>query len=850
MYMPGNRRKRSMTDRDETVEFGAKVSTGATRALARESETAFRRLADLSPDAIIVTLDGRICYANAATVRLLGATDVDELTALSPFDIVHPDDHALVRERISRLRRHKSIKPLEQVKWQRRDGSIVEVEVFSSLTEWEGKQAIQVLARDIEQRKRAEKALRDSEARYRNLFESIDVGFCTVELKFDEQQHPVDYRFVEVNPAFERHTGLTNAAGKWMRELRPGHEQHWFDIYGKVALTGESIRFENIAATLNGRTYDVFAFRIGEPGSYLVAILFNDITEGKRIKEELRATNERLQLAIQGSGDGVWNWDIQADRMVVNARVKEFLGYGENEPLGEETEWRKRIHPDDLANVDATLRDYVEGRSASYQCEHRLRRKNGEWIWLLSRGVVESRDAAGTPVRMTGMMTDISQRKLADELAWRHANFDVLTGLPNRRLFRDRLDWEARKAGRNGTQLGLLFIDLDRFKEVNDLLGHEAGDLLLCQAADRITHCVRKTDTVARLGGDEFTVILGELDSPNHIEQLAQKILDKLAAPFSLRKEAAYISGSVGIAIYPDDGGTSEELIRKADQAMYAAKQAGKNQFSYFTRSMDENAHSRLALFNELRGALGAGQLQVYYQPVVDLKRGKILKAEALLRWNHPRLGPVAPSRFLSLAEESGIINEIGNWVFHEAVSCAKRWSQRLGEPFQIGVNKSPVQFLSETADADWLPYLDRMGLPPGSITIELTEGILLHASPLVTDKLLQYRDAGIELAIDDFGTGYSSMAYLQKFAIDYLKIDPSFVCDLETDQGHRTIAESIIVMAHKLGLKVVAEGVETPGQRRLLTAAGCDFGQGFLFSHPMPAADFEKMLVGYPRLH
>lgn len=839
-----------MTDRDETVEFGAKVSTGATRALARESETAFRRLADLSPDAIIVTLDGRICYANAATVRLLGATDVDELTALSPFDIVHPDDHALVRERISRLRRHKSIKPLEQVKWQRRDGSIVEVEVFSSLTEWEGKQAIQVLARDIEQRKRAEKALRDSEARYRNLFESIDVGFCTVELKFDEQQHPVDYRFVEVNPAFERHTGLTNAAGKWMRELRPGHEQHWFDIYGKVALTGESIRFENIAATLNGRTYDVFAFRIGEPGSYLVAILFNDITEGKRIKEELRATNERLQLAIQGSGDGVWNWDIQADRMVVNARVKEFLGYGENEPLGEETEWRKRIHPDDLANVDATLRDYVEGRSASYQCEHRLRRKNGEWIWLLSRGVVESRDAAGTPVRMTGMMTDISQRKLADELAWRHANFDVLTGLPNRRLFRDRLDWEARKAGRNGTQLGLLFIDLDRFKEVNDLLGHEAGDLLLCQAADRITHCVRKTDTVARLGGDEFTVILGELDSPNHIEQLAQKILDKLAAPFSLRKEAAYISGSVGIAIYPDDGGTSEELIRKADQAMYAAKQAGKNQFSYFTRSMDENAHSRLALFNELRGALGAGQLQVYYQPVVDLKRGEILKAEALLRWNHPRLGPVAPSRFLSLAEESGIINEIGNWVFHEAVSCAKRWSQRLGEPFQIGVNKSPVQFLSETADADWLPYLDRMGLPPGSITIELTEGILLHASPLVTDKLLQYRDAGIELAIDDFGTGYSSMAYLQKFAIDYLKIDPSFVCDLETDQGHRTIAESIIVMAHKLGLKVVAEGVETPGQRRLLTAAGCDFGQGFLFSHPMPAADFEKMLVGYPRLH
>lgn len=703
---------------------------------------------------------------------------------------------------------------------------------------------------DIGQRKRTEKALRESEAHYRNLFESIDVGFCTVELKFDEQQYPLDYRFVEVNPAFERHAGLIDAAGKWMRDISPTHEQHWFDIYGKVALTGESVRFENVATTLGNRVYEVFAFRVGEPGAYLVAILFNDISERRRIQEALRVSNERLQLAIHGSGDGVWDWDVTTDRMIVSAPLMEMFGYGEHVHLEDATQWRRCIHFDDLPHMDTALDDCLEGRAPSYHCEYRMRCQNGEWKWVLSRGVVVARESNGVPLRMTGLLTDISQRKQADELVWRHANFDALTGLPNRRMFRDRLDWEVQKAGRHGRPLGLLFIDLDRFKQVNDLLGHDAGDLLLCQAADRIKRCVRKTDTVARLGGDEFTVILGELDSPDHAEQVVRKILGTLADPFSLNQEYAYISGSVGIAIYPADGSTCEELIRKADQAMYAAKHAGKAQFSYFTRSMDEAAHLRLTLSNELHGALGAGQLQVCYQPIVELKSGKVVKAEALLRWHHPRLGLIGPSRFIPLAEESGIINDIGNWVFCEAALCAKRWSRLLGKPFQIGVNKSSIQFLSDHEDADWLHYLDRLDLPPGSISVELTEGILLHASPVVTNKLIQYHNAGIQLAIDDFGTGCSSMACLKKFAIDYLKIDQSFVSDIETDQANRTITESMIVMAHKLGLQVIAEGIETPGQMALLTTAGCDMAQGFLFSQPLPAGEFEQMLVGTAWLH
>lgn len=837
------RRKKYMQDPDATNRGVAGIVSDTTESALRENDTGFRRLADLSPDAIFVYIDGRVRYANAAAARLLGAADVNDLLDFSPFDIVHPDGHALLRERLSYLRQHESVPALVEQKWRCRDGSIVDVEVSSGLTEWEGKPAIQVLARDIGQRKRSEKALRESEARYRKLFESIDVGFCTVELKFDEQQHPLDYRFVEVNPAFERHTGLVDAAGKWMREISPRHEQHWFDMYGKVALTGESVRFENVAAMLGDRVYEVFAFRVGEPGAYLVAILFNDISERKRIQEELRVSNERLQLAIHGSGDGVWDWNPKTDRIVVSARAMEILGYDASEHLEDATQWRQRIHPDDLSHVVAARNDCLEGRAQSFHSEYRVRCQNGEWKWLLSRGVVVARDSHGAPLRMTGLLTDISQRKQADELVWHHANFDALTGLPNRRMFRDRLDWEVQKADRHGHSLGLLFIDLDRFKQVNDLLGHDAGDLLLCQASDRIKRCVRKTDTVARLGGDEFTVILGELDSHDHVEQVAQKILGTLADPFSLNKESAYISGSIGITIYPDDGSTGEELIRKADQAMYAAKHAGKAQFSYFTRSMDEEAHLRLTLSSDLRGALGADHLQVYYQPIVELNGGKFVKAEALLRWQHPRLGLIEPSRFIPLAEETGMINEIGNWVFCEAASCAKRWSRLLGKPFQIGVNKSSIQFLTDQ-DADLLPFLDRLDLPPGSISVELTEGILLHASPAVMNRLSQYHNAGIQLAIDDFGTGYSSMAYLKKFAIDYLKIDQSFVSDIETDQTNRTIVESMIVMAHKLGMQVIAEGIETHGQMALLTAAGCDLAQGFLFSQPLPSGEFEQMLV------
>ena len=696
---------------------------------------------------------------------------------------------------------------------------------------------------DITERKQSEAALRASEERYRML----------TEMSPDASLVIVDRSIVYANPAAVAMLGASHvdqltgrspfvfiepefhAAARQSLEVAPQAgscpplmAQRWRRLDGgevPVQLSAGAITWEGKPAT---------------------QVLLRDVTEQQHIQDALRISNERLKLAIEGSGEGIWDWDIANDRYHFSENLKRMMAWDpENEsPEAIKEAMRKRIHPDDLPRIRAALMAYIEGRESAYSCEFRVQRADGVWRWVLSRGIIVARDDNAAPLLMTGTTSDISARKQADEQIWHHANFDALTGLPNRRLFRDRLDQEVRKAARSGKQVALLFIDLDRFKQVNDLLGHDAGDLLLAQCANRLKGCVRESDTVARLGGDEFTVILTAPESASRVEHICQKILQTLESPFPIGKEVAYMSGSIGVTLYPNDATTSEELIRKADQAMYAAKNAGKNQFSYFTYAMDEKAHLRLRLASELRSALPAGQLEVFYQPVLDLANGHLIKAEALLRWHHPRLGLVEPTSFIPLAEETGQINQIGTWVFKEAASRSLQWSQRLGTDFQIGVNKSPIQFLSHNDDADWLQHLNRLGLPGSSICIEITEGMLLHASTSVTRKLLEYRDAGIQVAIDDFGTGYSSMAYLKKFDIDYLKIDQSFVAEIETDEGSRTIAESIIVMAHRLGLKVIAEGIETGAQLALLKQAGCDYGQGYLFSVALPAHDFESLLM------
>jgi diguanylate cyclase (GGDEF)-like protein/PAS domain S-box-containing protein len=644
--------------------------------------------------------------------------------------------------------------------------------------------------------------------------------------------------------------------GRPVREAMPELEgQGFFELLDQVMATGKPfvghelrMQLQPVPGGPKNESYVDFVYQplFAVDGSVSgVFVQGIDITEKKRATEAIAINNERWRLAIEGARDGVWDWNMQTNEVSYSKRWKEILGYAEDEIADHFDEWEKRVHPDERQHVLAELRASVDGQP--YYSEHRLRCKDGSWKWVLARAEVVSRDEAGKPTRMTGTVSDISEKKQSEELIWHHASFDSLTGLPNRRLFRDRLEQELKKAHRSGAEVALLFIDLDRFKDVNDFLGHDAGDRLLKQAGERLHACVRDSDTVTRPGGDEFTVILTELHDHAHVECIVQNLIAALAKPFRLKERVAHISASIGITLYPEDADDPEALIRNADQAMYAAKAAGRNQFRYFTRSMQEDSHRRLHLRGELRKALSRGQLQVHYQPVVDLCSHRIAKAEALLRWHHPKLGMVPPSQFIPLAEESGLINAIGDWVFSQAVPWSQRWGKKTGHTFQISVNRSPVQFLAKPNGAEWIRSLKESGLPANSISIEITESVLLNASSLVAETLLQYRDAGIQVALDDFGTGYSSMAYLKKFDIDYLKIDQSFVKDLETNTGSRAIAESIIIMAHRLGLKVIAEGIETEEQEKILQVAGCDYGQGYLFSKAVPPDDFEQLLTGEP---
>ena len=573
---------------------------------------------------------------------------------------------------------------------------------------------------------------------------------------------------------------------------------------------------------------------------YGLFIQGQDVTDRKTAQEELRISNDRWKFAIEGVDDGVWDWDLGTNAVFVSSRYKDILKYSPTAAFDTFQSWSDAIHPRDRPEVLAALNEMLEDGTQS-QAEYRIRCSDGRYKWVLSRATVVVRDDHGRPLRVTGTLTDVSQKKSEQEVLRRQASTDQLTGLPNRHRFRDQLEAATHTCRQHGDLLGLLLIDLDHFKEINDLRGQDLGDRLLIQVAERLKSCLSPTGTVARLGGDEFAISLPAMPERSAVEHMAREIIIKLTAPFRLAGELTYISASIGVTIFPDQALDTETLLRNADQAMYAAKQAGRNQFELFTPTMREEAHGRMQLVQDLRAALAGNQLHLHYQPIVELSSGRIVKAESLLRWIHPVHGFVDPSRFIPIAEEYGLIHEIGNWVFAEASSWAQRWSNQLGKPFQLSVNCSPLQFLDRPAD--WLSFLTNSGIPPRHLALEITEGVLLGAAPQITALLSRYREAGMQLALDDFGTGYSSLRYLMQFDIDYLKIDKSFVHDISKNAGGQAIVESIIGMAHRLGMKVIAEGIEEPEQEDFLRSSGCDYGQGYLFSRPVPAQRFEHLL-------
>lgn len=562
-----------------------------------------------------------------------------------------------------------------------------------------------------------------------------------------------------------------------------------------------------------------------------------NIAERKQAESAMRLSS----LVYQNSNEAMMVVETDGTIININPSFTRITGFSEKEALGKT--------PAILNSGIQTAEFYKEfwktlHSEGQWQGELINKRKNGEiytqWISINS---IYKED--GSILHFVALLQDITEQKRNENLIWQQANFDQLTGLPNRRMFLDRLDQAIKTARRRCMKVGLLFLDLDNFKEVNDTLGHNAGDELLKIAAHRLTRSVRDIDTVARLGGDEFVIILGNLTNILDIERIAQLILETLKEPFNLSNEPAYVSASIGITIYPDDAIKTEVLLKNADQAMYESKRSGRDQYSYFTTSLEEEIQYRRQVGNDLRMALKNQQFWLAYQPIIHLASGHIYKAEALLRWNHPVNGYYSPAEFIPIAEETGIINKIGDWVFHQVLKQVKLWREDLHPNFQISINKSPVQFHHpNNSHKNWLECLKHSSLAEQSIAIEITENVLLDANESVGNMLLEYSEAGIDISLDDFGTGYSSLAYLQKYDVDYIKIDQSFISELALHPKKIVLCKSIILMAHELGMKVIGEGIETQEQYDILIAMGCDYGQGYLFSKPVSANEFEILVT------
>ena len=487
----------------------------------------------------------------------------------------------------------------------------------------------------------------------------------------------------------------------------------------------------------------------------------------------------------------------------------------------------------------------------------RVLSNRGHWrreLWTCSKpgSMVPQRFSAGAKrandgnvQRIICLANDMSRKKASERLVWRKANFDSLTGLPNRNLLRDRLLLEVNKAERAGKQVALFVLDLDRFKQVNDALGHEQGDQLLVEVARRLAACVRVVDTVARQGGDEFVIVMGALENTASVDRVAGSILDAIATPFQLGSERVDISTSIGVALYPRDGSEINVLLRHADQAMYAAKRKGRNRFHYYTQALQRAVMLRRRLIDDMNGALSGRQFSLYVQPIVGLACGTVEGVEALPRWHHPRLGMVSPGAFIEVAEQTGLITELGRWVFEEALRQAPRLRNSCGPDIRVSINTSLLQYHDRAFNAQqWRCYLQRCDILEGTLSVEIPEELLNAEHSEQSDiaaKLAILRDTGIQVALDNFGAGCTALASFTKFGIDILKIDRNIVSNLAEGSADFKLCEAIIAMAHKLGMQVIAQGVETERQHLLLQAAGCDLAQGYWYAKPAPLDAFER---------
>ncbi len=557
----------------------------------------------------------------------------------------------------------------------------------------------------------------------------------------------------------------------------------------------------------------------------------------KRADSALRASERRYRLLFERNLAGLYRTTVDGRILDCNSAFARILGYPSREDV-------LKVSALDLYS-DPGDRDSFLSRLAQQRVlvnfELCLRRRDGSPVWVLANESLT--DEPGGVSVMDGSLIDITDRKRAEQQSWHQANHDALTDLPNRVLFNDRLSLAILHAQRRKQPLVVMFLDLDHFKRVNDMLGHSAGDELLVKVADRLRRCVRQEDTVARVGGDEFLLLLNGITREADAAGMARKILAILADPFLVQKRELFVEASIGIGIYPGDGADAETLVTNVDTAMYRAKETGRNSFQFFTRKMQEQSQERAALESGLRRALPRGEFVLHYQPILRLRDRSIVGVEALVRWRHPEKGILSPREFIPLAEDVGLIARVGEWVLRRACEQMRSWQAQGAPPMRVSVNVSPRQFQQRDFTANVRRIVKETGLEPSTLDIEITETIAMHDVAHTGRVLAELADLGIQISMDDFGTGHSSLNYLKHFPIRRLKIDQSFVGGMASHDKDHAIVATVISIARNLGLAVTAEGVETEEQAALLAALACEDVQGYLFARPAPAEDVEKSL-------
>ena len=567
--------------------------------------------------------------------------------------------------------------------------------------------------------------------------------------------------------------------------------------------------------------------------------LLKDIEKQKKDAAEIR----KLSLAIDQSPSSVLicnqNWRI----IYSNQKFSQLTGHSLTTILNKHPKELTLLSNDSSQNEQlwSNIETQVE-RAGMWQGEMHSTRHGGEKFWE-QVVITPIRDEEDKPRQFLILGEDISVRKRYEQQLLRQANYDLLTGLPNRMLALDRLKLALAQSRRDQSKVGLMFLDLDNFKHINDTLGHDAGDTLLIEASRRIASCLRGSSTVARLGGDEFLIILPGLEDPLDSEAVAERILDAFSTPYLLNNQEIFVTTSIGLAIYPTDSENSSTLLQQADSAMYKAKNKGKSAFHRFTPDLNQQSRERLKLETHLRKALELNELQLFYQPIVETITGKVIGAEALIRWYNPMLGMVAPDKFIPLAEETGLITSIGEWVLHTACQAVKRWHEESNDELIIAVNVSPRQFREAKFVDSVREALEENDLSSEHLELEITERLLLDDSIETNDILNKLDKMGVKLSVDDFGTGYSALSYLKSYPFDSLKIDRSFVKDVITESEDAALVTAIITMAHSLGLKVIGEGVEDSAQLNFLRSKGCDYAQGYFYNRPVPESAFSDWI-------